>query len=653
MTRPPHAAGMPQIAHRGSSWRALATCPTDTLREAALEMVLGLRAFALRHGREVAKLSGLPEGEIVASPLGFRASLMAVSEGVVSVHHDLRVGTSWHRDLLGDEVVRDAEHGVWEAGRLGSGKYESFLQDEPLVVFNPNNSARWTPHEFLHRTLRFVYAPGLSRRSLYLGARLNEVLPVAHWYGWDQFLRTDGTRFSRERLGTETQPTWEDAVWLTLDEESLRERIDQDLEFLRLGARHLVTELEAIDEELSSGHRVEVSHPFLDASGDALAYVVGHRRRLVHPATELWISSLLEPGRDYDARPEEARARVECEAARLIDEDLVWDPERARARSTGRVLWDWFLRASLAHPMRSSGWARLLPSAKVALDEAWQGEPVDLDAWREKLLEGLPASLGPSVVASGFVGVGPRLEGPQQVALPLEVSADASHRLSRVQRDQLVDGFQSCLPATWNALVEEGLALDVMDAFVRQAGDTPSGEAFFLRQSLAHRFARFADSHPMPATLRTLLRFEVVLLEVRERDDTVERLGAPVEELPDPIRDGWLVGSRAFRVFRASFDVVRMHGELLGMASDEDPAAGVGAWLVGMQAAGLSVVPLPAALDVLWLALVEQPSVEALPWLDRLQDALDNEPPPPGLPQAADEWLCELTLAGAIAWVAP
>ena len=59
---------------------------------------------------------------------------------------------------------------------------------------------KWRPHELLHGAVGFFWREDASRFETYVGARLNELLPVVHWYGLDEIFRPRCERHTGEVL---------------------------------------------------------------------------------------------------------------------------------------------------------------------------------------------------------------------------------------------------------------------------------------------------------------------------------------------------------------------------------------------------------------------------------------------------------------------
>ena len=141
-----------------------------------------LRAIVTRLGPDVlGRLAGLEPAEVVASPYGLRAVLLGLEQGATSVHLERRLELPWPESFTtSPEVASDAR--VLDAGVWQMGKYRGFFQDAPFGTFNPNHVAKWVPPNSC--TARWASSrPGATRWEHYLGARLNELVPVALWYG--------------------------------------------------------------------------------------------------------------------------------------------------------------------------------------------------------------------------------------------------------------------------------------------------------------------------------------------------------------------------------------------------------------------------------------------------------------------------------------
>ena len=327
--------GLPALA---GGWRAFAGLDADDQLARLGPWVERLRAV------DVAALAAharLPPGEVAASPFGLRAVALAVRAGATSVDRETRTLIDW----TGTPITEDPNHGVWEAGRLHVGKYQAFLQDAPFATYDPAHIAKWGPHELMHRAAGFFWRRDMGRFELYLGARLNELLPVALWYGPDQWLRLRDGADGFVRAAAPREAPLEAAVWLDGDFGAM----GSTLCWLRSGFEHVAGELAVIDREGASGRTlaspVHRGGAVLDASSDAAAYVLGHYERLTEPA----VADVLEAvsrGDRFDAI-EAYRAHVERVWSDLFFGDILIEETAVKAARGARVRWDQALRRAL------------------------------------------------------------------------------------------------------------------------------------------------------------------------------------------------------------------------------------------------------------------------------------------------------------------
>src|SRR5690606_37985199 len=194
--------------------------------------------------------------------------------------------------------------------------------------------------------------------------------------------------------------TLDRARWLHDGEAALRARARESVPILREGLAHFERELAAIDEELATGRRVRVPHPWLDASSDATAYVVGHydRLRAIEPVLEAVPDAIA--CRDVRAY----RDRVERLFDRLLFSPIELDLERAAARASGRRVWDVLHRAAHLGPEEvAAELAELAAEAREPIARAWwEGEPADVERFRARVAAVLSDEENEIVLADGF-----------------------------------------------------------------------------------------------------------------------------------------------------------------------------------------------------------------------------------------------------------
>lgn len=574
-----------------------------SLTDAALAEQLFALASSSRSAPHapIARAASLPLAEVVASPFALRAVALGVEVGARTLHLELRARPDWPVLLGVPEEVRDPDHDAWDRGVLRSGKYQGFLADDAFAVYDPSHVSKWGPHEMMHRAAGFFLRAGATRWEHYLGARLNELVPVVLFYGPEQAMRLDEGAFDRAAAGRAPAARLEQARWLSDEDAALRARAAACVAVFREGLAHFERELAAIDEELATGRRVRAPHPLLDASSDATAYVVGHYERLsiIAPAME---AILPEAIACRDAG--EYRDRVELLFDRLLFAPIELDLERAAARASGRCVFDLVHRALHLGEGALGDLAPHLDEARRAVAAAWGGASADLAAWRARVEGALAEEEAALVLADGST---PALE-------------------------VLAEGVASVLPCTF--------ALQDDEALARFA----SSEAIWDRAPLAARVASWLDRED----LREMARLEQAIAAA-ERDDQVERLCAPPEELPEVI-DGAIVRSASFVRMRFEHGVVEAHaassaGEPVTQL-DRAPSS----WLVGAYFDGVSVVPCPDAVSRAWERL-EHAAADAAE-LTAMIDAHLGEVPE-GWPEDGEAWLRELLHAGAVGWLGP
>jgi hypothetical protein len=354
----------------------------------------------------LAAAARLPVDEVTAGPFTAAAIGLGVEEGVTTVALELRRQDPWPARLA-PASVRDPAHGTWSRGVLHRGKYQGFLQDEPLAAYDPSHFAKWAPHEMLHRAAGFFFRPGMSRWELYLGARLGEVVPVVAWYGAEQALRGPEERaFHRLDEARSHAAGAVEGAFLRLDDAALRARCARAVATIRTGLTHFERELAAIDRELLTGVVQPCPWRHLDSSSDAMAYAVGHGARLADPTVAAALGGM--PGASADL--EDYRDRVVGLFDRLLFGPWFVPPSpTARLR---RRLADWVHR--LAH--RGIDGAALLEG--------------DLDAGRRWIDGRLAEAEADAVLADG-------LDGLDLEQLAAGLASVAPRSLERFEEDRL------------------------------------------------------------------------------------------------------------------------------------------------------------------------------------------------------------------------
>jgi len=358
---PPHAA---TASGRAAAWSAV---------EPVAWPGVSLPPWAELDGRQLAALAmgplrasappaldgallslGAPLRELHASPYGARAALLGWVDGRVFVHRDRRVDVPIPLACGPDEVVAlaDAEEDAgaalqptWEAGHLRAPKYFSAQLDAPLALLEPGMRSQWRVHELLHRVVGFAWRPDLTRFEAYVAARLGELLPVVHWYGFDGIGRAACPLHLEAVPRRDACPACE-AGLARFDAIAADSPVAAAAHaHASHGLEHWRSELAAIDRELESGRPHPTPRIGLDGASDARGYLSGHWNRLTSWAFGAWVERFASPGADYSTEVTGLRARVAQTLATLLAGTIAADPHDVRRRRARRLAQDLGMRA--------------------------------------------------------------------------------------------------------------------------------------------------------------------------------------------------------------------------------------------------------------------------------------------------------------------
>lgn len=575
---------------------ALSALDDHALSSSLTDWMLALRPVAREHGAAIAAMAGLPEGEVVASAAAFRAVCLALRQGATTVHHEARAPIAWEASQQGGIEVENQLHGVWDAGVLHIGKYQSFKQDEPFATFNPNHVAKWAPHELLHRACGFFWAEGMSRFDLYTTSRINETLPVALWYGWDECCRLQSVAFDTDKIDKSREAYVHEAAWLTEAEEQLRQRVRATLRNFRWGLDHAAHEFALVRQERAERRRIEGREMHLEPSSDARAYVVGHYARLTERSHGILFGQLLEPGRDYFNEVAGYVDHLETVGDALLCGPLELDEANFRREQARRHVWDLASRAA------SLGWGAfrgLLPALRAAFADP------------SKSTAALEVAIG--AVDQRLLATGAPAQGPTETFL---------------------EGLESLSPpvSVWC----RGAGADVLATAWRQG-------AFLSREPLKTRLRTWLTrDQAIPESLRERHALEVVIATIEKRDDDVEHLCETVAESPE----SRLVGSSAFRCLLLPWTLLLARAEDDGAEIELPtmPPEEYGGLLVGSVRGEVAILPVPKLVVSLWEKSRREAvsAVEASAQLQEWLDAHDDG----SWPESGEIWLEELAGAG-------
>lgn len=327
---------------------------------------------------DAASLAGI--ASLGAPPLGFTATLLSARIGLMSlldgigfVHHELRRRVPFPESLGPELAVWDGQSvPEWRDGVLESPKYFSFFLDTALPAYNPNHRSKWRPHEALHGLVSFFWRPDMTRFEAYVSARISELLPVTHWYGYDEIFRMRCPKHIGRLLYRDTcpacdrltQPYWQ----APLDHPKLQA---QSIAAAERAAHYLTTELAAIAEEIATGRRVVTHHPRLDGSSDAEGYLLGHYNRITAWSFGATVEHFLVAGEDYAETVSGLRDRLVSVHDRLLSAPLALDTAGAMRRRMRRQLRDLGYRTFVALEWLEEGSAAedtLMPAIEAAAE---------------------------------------------------------------------------------------------------------------------------------------------------------------------------------------------------------------------------------------------------------------------------------------------
>lgn len=367
---------------------------------------------ACEHARPDFRLAfqdlGAPWQNFVISPYAARATVLGASTGKRFYPHELRVRIPMMQELNPETAVW--EGGTvprWDQGVLEEPKYFSFFQDQPHAAFNPNHRAQWRAHELLHGAVGFFWHPEMTRFEFYVTARINEMLPVVHWYGFDEAgkARCDAHRnqtFIREYCSaceSLALPYWE-------QDASKRNQTDM---FLELAEEMMHAESAACLREIESGRMVQRRQAHLDPSSDAIGYLRGHWPRVTAWSFGAWVERFLTP-RDYVQDASELLARSQAVYEMLRAGELRFDVDSAAVLAEKRRAQDLAYRLLLTLEWVTPGQEAEAEDAAEAvfshLEDVVHAE-ARLDLGQFEALEDLkafvPAELVDMILSDGFI----------------------------------------------------------------------------------------------------------------------------------------------------------------------------------------------------------------------------------------------------------
>lgn len=305
---------------------------------------------ALREAPEGMSALGAPWLDFMASAMSARASLLAADAGRAFYAHERRGRLPMPEALTPEIGVWEHDELVpqWNDGVLTEPKYFSFFQDAPLAAFNPNHRRKWRSHELLHGVMGFYWSPTMTRFEMYLGTRLNELVPVVHWYGFDELFRARCPQHQRA-LGREhclACETHARAFWEVDRQDPAR--IEQAHQLAQSTIKHLHQEWDACMQELDHPRTVKTSWGALDSSSDSIGYLHSHWPRCTAWSFGAWMEQFMVDGVDYSSTLDHYAQRIVQKTHGLIYGDLEVDMARFERLRARRALQDVAYRLYIA-----------------------------------------------------------------------------------------------------------------------------------------------------------------------------------------------------------------------------------------------------------------------------------------------------------------
>ena len=526
---------------------------------------------------EIFSEMGAPALDMSVTPLTTRAALLGADHGRAFYHHELRRRLPMPPELEPEITVWEAGTvPVWSDGVLAEPKYFSFFQDAPFPAYNPNHRRKWRAHELLHGASKFFWHPQMTRFEFYVSARLNELLPVVHWYALDEIFRPRCEDHLDQVLHREHCLRCQDAAipyWESTAHKD-PERREAALRFVDQGWSHFEEEWQAITEEIEAGRRVPTPRPYLDASSDAVGYMKAHWNRTTAWSFGHWAETYLIDGVDYFSTLDALKENVGRSLQRLVSGSIEVSPEVYLARRTRSQLQDLGYRAMLAlewlDPDTAAGqraeealMPTLLEGADLARDllqnPALTGRGLDHFA-RTCQIFSTTAPLFPDEIADTFLGFGYRF-----IDAPVFATAATG---------QLFSGLEDALPHT---IEEMKRPVETVQAFA-------FSEEFDELGRLSQRFARWiasrcGEGQPFAKKTAEVARFEAFInAEPRVDSEATDFAAIPQHASNTKNKPGLLRPHHTLRRDRFSTDLLF---ELTGQTFPEQGEVAVAASLPG------------------------------------------------------------------------
>lgn len=332
--------------------------------EAIVDACEGLAAAGKPAGVEaIFEAMGAPKLDMTVNAISARAALLAAEEGRAFYHHELREGVAMPEEQTPEIAAWEAGTvPVWNQGILEEPKCFPCFLDTPFPAFNPNHRRKSCPHKLLHGSMKFFWHPQMTRFEMYVGARINELLPVVHWHGFDEIFRPRcpqhrGAQLYQAFCGeceAAAKPYWETAPdWRAAQR-------DEAVTWAERGIAHFEREWNACQAEVQSGDLHPITGQKLDSSSDAIGYMRSHWNRMTAWSFGAWAETFLTDDVDYYSSLGRYMTHLKDVTRRLLGGEVGVDLERYKTLRARRAIQDLAYRIYIA-----MGW---LAENSVGLD---------------------------------------------------------------------------------------------------------------------------------------------------------------------------------------------------------------------------------------------------------------------------------------------
>ena len=468
--------------------------------------------------------------DLTVTPLTARASLLGAQSGRAFYHHELRRRLPMPPALEPEVAVWEGgTTPAWADGVLAEPKYFSFFQDAPFPAYNPNHRRKWRAHELLHGASKFFWRPEMSRFEFYVSARLNELLPVVHWYHLDEIFRPRCPEHEDQVLHRDHCLACQQAAthYWESDAPAKPHRIAAAKQHVEGAWDHFSEEWEAIGKEIATGRPVATPRARLDASSDAMGYLRAHWNRVTAWSFGRWMELFMVDGVDYFSDLTELKHNVGRALHALVAAPLEITLGDVKARRARCQLQDLGYRVLLAlewldpdddltrrtedalmpHLERAAQLCDMLLSDASKTEAALAHFALICHTFSEI------SPRFPDEVGDAFLGFGYRFIDP--------------HVFAAAAAGQVFTGIDDAMPATADRLTQP---FDEVTRFVASPIFDETGR-------LSGRFARWAaEDDQIPDATAQLARFEA-FANAEPRTDEEATLFAALPERAGALRE--------------------------------------------------------------------------------------------------------------------